>query len=776
MVVNGATNPGMVVWSQSVAVVPHADYEFSYWVQTVVKNNDPNPAQLQLYINGVAVGSIFTANPTTAVWKQFVFNTNAGSNTTLNIEIVNQNTIAGGNDFALDDIVLHQIATVSGSTNVTVSTYQPVSVSVSYSPSVVYSNTPVTFTATPTNGGSAPVYEWSVNGAVVGTNSATYTYTPTDRDVVSCKLTSSYPCATGNPASASVTMSVLNQYNFWMGTATSTDWGTASNWTGGYVPLAGSNVEYATVANYGTAAVNDLQLDQDRVIGSLINATNKKLIIPAGKALTVNNTITISDSQNPNLILIKSGGNSSTAQGTLIFHNDADHPVYGTVEMYSKAYINATGETNNKFFWQYFGLPLRSLRADPSFYGAYVRRWDEKGTTIQNHWVQLGNSDVVQSFLGYEICQSAAKTYNLQGILENRDFRSGELAYTGSALYPGQHIFGNSYAAAIDITQITFGSNMEATVYLYNTGSYNNWETNKGDSIYSSGSTAAGTYAAIPKNLAGQGEIQGQIPSMQGFLVKAKSNATGNTISIPYSSVAVKNTTLQRAKAANENDSDEKQYLRIDLKTDSVIVDRMWIFNEESCTRSFDNGWDGPKMLPANGIPALCAMEEDGIYQVNSVNDLNNSRLGFQKGNATNYSLEFYSENLGLRYSSVYLLDEIENKVVDISNAKGTIYSFSPTSAESLQERFRIVTYSSGNEEPGTESQIKIFSSKGHILVDNKSSSNGEAMVYEISGRKVKQKKFFGQSITIIDNLPSGTYIVRGTSPKETVATCIVVP
>jgi hypothetical protein len=259
-------------------------------------------------------------------------------------------------------------------------------------------------------------------------------------------------------------------------------------------------------------------------------------------------------------------------------------------------------------------------------------------------------------------------------------------------------------------------------------------------------------------------------------LVKAISNATGNTLSIPYSAVAVKNTTLQRAKAANENDSDEKQYLRIDLKTDSVIVDRMWIFNEANCTRSFDNGWDGPKMLPASGIPALCAMEEDGIYQVNSVNDLNNSRLGFQKGNATNYSLEFYSENLGLRYSSVYLLDEIENKVVDISNAKGTIYSFSPTSAESLQERFRIVTYSSGNEEPGTESQIKIFSSKGHILVDNKSSSNGEAMVYEISGRKVKQKKFFGQSITIIDNLPSGTYIVRGTSPKETVATCIVVP
>jgi hypothetical protein len=289
------------------------------------------------------------------------------------------------------------------------------------------------------------------------------------------------------------------------------------------VPLAGSNVEYATVANYGTAAVNDLQLDQDRVIGSLINATNKKLIIPAGKALTVNNTITISDSQNANLIQIKSGG-SSTPQGTLIFHNDADHPVYATVEMYSKAYINAAGETNNKFFWQYFGIPFRSLPANPSFYGAYVRRWDETGTDITNHWVQLGNSDVIQSFLGYEICQPSAKTYTLQGILENRDFNSGPLSYTTVALFPGQHIFSNSYTAAIDIKKLLFENDLEATVYVYNTGSFKSWTENNGIGSFNYFNTGQGTYTAVPILLAGSGEILGQIPSMQGFLVKARSS------------------------------------------------------------------------------------------------------------------------------------------------------------------------------------------------------------------------------------------------------------
>ncbi len=772
MVINGATNPGVVVWSQSVAVVANADYEFTYWVQTVVNGNDPNPAQLQLYVNGVAAGPIYTANPTTAVWKQFIYNTNAGSNTVLNLELVNQNTVAGGNDFSLDDIVFHQILPATASTNVTVNDNLPVSVSISYSPSVVYTNTLVTFTATPTNEGSAPVYEWSVNGTVVGTNSSTYTYTPQNGDVVSCKLTSSYPCAIGNPATSSQTMTVLTQNNYWMGAVSSTDWGTASNWTAGFVPLAGDNVEYATVANYGTAAVNDLQLDQDRVIGSLINATNKKLIIPAGKALTVNNTITISDAQNPNLIQIQSGG-SSTPQGTLIFHNDAAHPVYATVEMYSKAWIDPNGVTNNKYFWQYFGLPFRSLQANPSFYGAYVRRWDETGTTISNHWVQLGNNDVIQSFLGYEICQPSAKTYTLQGILENRDFSSGELAYTTTALYPGQHIFGNSYTAAIDITQINFGSNMEATVYLYNTGSYNNWVTNNGETSHSPSNTNPGTYAAIPKNQAGQGGIQGQIPSMQGFLVKAMSGSSGNTISIPYSSVAVKNTTLQRAKAAEENDSEKKQYLRIDLKTDTVIVDRMWIFNEENCTRSFDNGWDGPKMLPASGTPVLCAIEKDGLYQVNSVNDMDETKLGFRKGTETEYSLTFYPKNLQQRYPAVYLLDEAVNQAVKIENE--TVYSFTATGTENLQQRFRIVTRYYEKGEPEEASQIKVFSSKSHIVIDNLSAENGEALIYDMAGRKVGQEKFFSETITMFGDYPTGVYVVKAVSNKETVTKRIIV-
>ncbi|MHC1707867.1 MAG: Calx-beta domain-containing protein [Bacteroidales bacterium] len=85
----------------------------------------------------------------------------------------------------------------------------PVSVNLSVSDNPVCAGTSVTFTATPVNGGSSPVYEWFKNGAPVGTNSPTYSYVPVNGDQVYVRLTSNANCTTGNPANSfTLTMAV----------------------------------------------------------------------------------------------------------------------------------------------------------------------------------------------------------------------------------------------------------------------------------------------------------------------------------------------------------------------------------------------------------------------------------------------------------------------------------------------------------------------------------------------------------------------------------------
>ena len=72
----------------------------------------------------------------------------------------------------------------------------------------VCAGTQVKFTANPSNGGVSPVYQWKVNGSVVGTNSYTYSYTPNNGDIVSVLMTSNSVCASGLSANSSVTMTV----------------------------------------------------------------------------------------------------------------------------------------------------------------------------------------------------------------------------------------------------------------------------------------------------------------------------------------------------------------------------------------------------------------------------------------------------------------------------------------------------------------------------------------------------------------------------------------
>ncbi|HWB62875.1 MAG TPA: PKD domain-containing protein, partial [Chitinophagales bacterium] len=115
--VNGATTANVSIWCETINVMPNTTYAFSTWLTTVTASN---PARLQFSINGSLLGSVFTAPSTNCVWQQFYTTWNSGANTTADICVVNQNTVASGNDFALDDISFSPLCTVTDTVRVTV--------------------------------------------------------------------------------------------------------------------------------------------------------------------------------------------------------------------------------------------------------------------------------------------------------------------------------------------------------------------------------------------------------------------------------------------------------------------------------------------------------------------------------------------------------------------------------------------------------------------------------------------------------------------------------
>lgn len=103
MMANGATSP-INVWSQSVSLTPSTLYEVSGFVSSW----QGNPARLDVRVDGTSLG-VAVAPSVLGIWEGFSFLFDSGASTSATISIVDLNTSASGNDFALDDLSLSQI-------------------------------------------------------------------------------------------------------------------------------------------------------------------------------------------------------------------------------------------------------------------------------------------------------------------------------------------------------------------------------------------------------------------------------------------------------------------------------------------------------------------------------------------------------------------------------------------------------------------------------------------------------------------------------------------
>lgn len=123
------------------------------------------------------------------------------------------NAITFGNKlsgtFTISGTNVNGSTAMTGSAVITENPVEAASVSIEPSANPVNAGVLVTFTATPSGGGTNPIYQWYNGDDLVGTNTNTYSYTPVDDDIISVTMLSNAPCVTGNPAiSNPVRMSV----------------------------------------------------------------------------------------------------------------------------------------------------------------------------------------------------------------------------------------------------------------------------------------------------------------------------------------------------------------------------------------------------------------------------------------------------------------------------------------------------------------------------------------------------------------------------------------
>ena len=581
-----------------------------------------------------------------------------------------------------------------------------------------------------------------------------------------------YPCA---DCIVVVNEGCTPEKNYWMGGSPTkeTDWDEPGNWTAGKVPVPGEDIEFATETNNNKKpAKDDLHLDTDRIIGDLINASDKDLVIPEGGNQLIIEGIVNDDPNMDGTIVIKAS--PTDPAGSLIFKDpDNNQKVKATVEFYNKAYDCATCGFYSRS-WQYFGIPVQSsvFPYEHVVGNETVNRWNEP--TNGNKWLLVPPATPLGAFKGYEMTNDVkippTDNYRYSGILNVGD-ASVSLTNTPSANYAGMNLVGNSYTAAIPITSDAIQFTGTQTVYLFNTGTRDQWRKLGTGTSLTTSDIKSGGYTAVPLNTAGTAGLPQVIPSMHAFMVSA--TRTDNLI-LKYDQLTKNELVADGVSTRSAEDvKEELPYVVMDVIGDES-ADRVWLFENILTTRSFDNGWDGRKIIE-KGLVQVYVNGEDDKYQVATVPELEGADIGLTPDNENDYTL-YLSVLPEVEARGLYLYDRLSKRTYPIrNNTEYVIAGGKPATAK----RFTIVSDITNLDDALGMNSIDIQVVENSIRITNSSDENCTAVLYDLTGRLLEQRSVGSSSTEYIRNnkgWQTGVYIVRvyGTGKVNTTKRVII--
>lgn len=404
------------------------------------------------------------------------------------------------------------------------------------------------------------------------------------------------------------------------------------------------------------------------------NTLNGKITVLPQGGLTVAGFINkVKDTRYVNLL--------ETDVNDVIIQADASHNgalVYGnkttdvsaTVQYYSMA----TGANTSSTVWQYIGIPVQARQtAIEMYYEAWMCRWaEESGLGGLWQWVETG--DILIPFEGYCITQDAAKTYTLQGKLNAPVSQVLKLNVRDA---DGYAFAANSWTAPIKVKEMADDdfNNVEGVIYIYHTGSYENFLDN-GTPVdaTSAAATLPGQYAAVPIHAAKYVAFADSvIPPMQGFFVKTTS--AGARLELVYNRV------VYDAKYFKTTASPMRIPQRIDEAGEPDVMqigvygahggDQVYLLSQLAFTEQYENGWDGRKMKgDTMVVPSLAVVKESGEMAVAAIPTVEGRLLSFRAGQDSVYTFGFNYDG----DTAWYLYDQIAKQATLIKT--GNTYTF----------------------------------------------------------------------------------------------------
>ena len=158
--------------------------------------------------------------------------------------------------------------------------------------------------------------------------------------------------------------------------------------------------------------------------------------------------------------------------------------------------------------------------------------------------------------------------------------------------------------------------------------------------------------------------------------------------------------------------------------------------------------------------PQIYAVENDGIYQIDAVADMNNTNIAFQAGQDTEYTMTFIHENSEIQYSGIYVHDLVLNTVQDITE-RGSTYTFTAGSTPKPVVRFKIIAESLKKNQAVPDAGFHIFNSGAYVCVKSFLNEVADVFLYDVSGRLVAKTILNPFDIATIKTTLHQVYIVK---------------